>query len=95
MDRASSMVMPGDTPVAEGVESTTMDLPLERPTMTAGELLRSGWRRISTLARRWVMSRQATFMTVLGWRQLRGLDRKKCIEHTCFSQANAVAVIAQ
>ena len=75
MDRASSMVMPGDTPLAEGVESTTMDLPLERSTMTAGVLLRSGWRRISTLALRWVMSKQATFMTVLGWGQFGGLDR--------------------
>ena len=45
--------------------------------MTAGVLLRSGWRRTSTLILRWVMSRQATFMTVLGWGEVGGLDRKK------------------
>ena len=67
MDKASSRVIPGDTPLAEGVESTTSDLPLERTTMTAGVLLMSGWRRISTLAWRWVMSKQATFMAALKW----------------------------
>ena len=41
------------------------------------------------------MSKQATFMTVLGWGQIGGLDKGKNIEHACFRQANAVAVIAQ
>ena len=95
MERASSKVLPGDTPLVEGVESTTCDLSLERSTMMAGMFFRLGCRRISTLALRWVMSRQATFMAVLGWRQLRGLDRGKDIEHECFRQPNAVAVIAQ
>ena len=63
--------------------------------MMAAVFFRLGWRRMSTLALRWVMSKQATFMTVLGWGQVGGLDRRKGIEHTCFSQANAVAVIAQ
>ena len=66
MDRASSRVKPGDTPLAEGVESTTCDLPLERSMMMAAMFFRLEWRRISTLALRWVMSKQATFMTVLG-----------------------------
>ena len=87
--------MPGDTPLAEGVESTTRNLPSEGTMMMAGMLFRLGWRRISILVLRWVMSKQATFITTLKWGEIGGLDRRNDIEHTCFRQANAVAIIAQ
>ena len=85
MDRASSRVMPENTPAVQGVASTTRVLLLDRSTIIVGLFLRSGWRRISTLARRWVMSRQAIFMGVVGWGKDRELDEEKNIEHvyTC------------
>ena len=61
--------------------------------MMAAMFFRLGWRRISTLARRWVMSRQATFMAALGWGKSERCAWKKPIEHTCFCQTDADAVI--
>ena len=65
MERPCSRAFPGSTPEMEGVESITRAFPPERSTMITGVFTRFGLLRISTLARRWVMSRQAIFMGIL------------------------------
>ena len=79
MERASSKVIAGSytTGGGCGVDHHGPSLP-SVTTMTAGVLLRSGWRRTSTLVLRWVMSKQATFMMALiVVRGIGGLDRRE------------------